>query len=129
MEETPEGLAVAAAVREAAKRKRAAEGSEDGSAPAAKRAGVNASVPPVKREIVHEVAVPEDFDESGVKHEPELHGKRNMLGARGAIHIVSRWPLLWRHALHTAHRSCYCRFSVSRLHTCTSARLYHTVLA
>ncbi|KAK9838518.1 hypothetical protein WJX81_004706 [Elliptochloris bilobata] len=70
MEETPEGLAVAAATREAArlrgevaKRKREAEAPTD-----AKRA---ARVVPV---ISHEVAVPKDFDEAARGLDPALYG-------------------------------------------------------
>lgn len=69
MEETPEGLATAAATREAAKRKRAeleAHGAIDDQ-PAAKKS----VVPP--QAISHEVALPEDYM-CDVDSQPELYG-------------------------------------------------------
>lgn len=69
MEETPEGLATAAATREAAKRKRAeleAQGVIDDQ-PAAKKS----VVPP--QAISHEVALPQDYV-CDVDSQPELYG-------------------------------------------------------
>lgn len=69
MEETPEGLATAAATREAAKRKRTeleAQGVIDDQ-PAAKKS----VVPP--QAISHEVALPEDYV-CDVDSKPELYG-------------------------------------------------------
>ena len=69
MEETPEGLATAAATRLAAKRKRAeleAQGVIDDQ-PAAKKS----VVPP--QAISHEVALPEDYV-CDVDSQPELYG-------------------------------------------------------
>ena len=71
MEETPEGLATAAATREAAKRKRAeleAQGVIDDQ-PAAKRS----TVPP--QAISHEVALPEGYI-CEVDSQTELHGTK-----------------------------------------------------
>lgn len=94
MEATPEGMAVAAATREAAKRKRAADGppSQDGpnstshsaAAPAAKRA---ASRPPAS--CTHEVEVPPGYSgESDAKLkalDPELHGSLQQPVYRGKM--------------------------------------------
>lgn len=73
MEETPEGLATAAATREAAKRKRAeleAQGVIDDQ-PAAKK-----SVAPPQA-ISHEVALPEDYV-CDIDSQPELYGKETI---------------------------------------------------
>ncbi|EIE19880.1 HUA enhancer 2 [Coccomyxa subellipsoidea C-169] len=64
MEETPEGMAVAAATREAAKRKREAENG----LPEAKR-----PARPIPL-ISHEVAVPKGYDEAAKNLDPALHG-------------------------------------------------------
>ena len=70
MEETPEGLATAAATREAAKRKRAeleAHGIIDDQ-PASKKPTIPA------RAISHEVALPHDYV-AEVDSQPELYGE------------------------------------------------------
>lgn len=72
MEETPEGLATAAATREAAKRKRAeleAQGVIDDQ-PAAKKS----TVPP--QAISHEVALPQGYM-CKVDSQPELYGTKS----------------------------------------------------
>lgn len=79
MEETPEGLATAAATRDAAKRKRAeleAQGVIDDQ-PAAKKSGA----PP--QAISHEVALPKDYV-CKLDSQPELYGTEStcMLTAR-----------------------------------------------
>ena len=65
MEETPEGLAAAAATREAAKRKRTEEAQK---APPAKKA--TRPIPVLK----HEVLLPKEFRESDRSLDPTLHG-------------------------------------------------------
>ncbi|EFJ40622.1 hypothetical protein VOLCADRAFT_121704 [Volvox carteri f. nagariensis] len=80
MELSPEGLAAAAATRQAA-RKRQQDAKEDGagdgpvspqSEQPAKRLQAIGGRPPST--CTHEVAVPEGFDESTLKHDPEVHG-------------------------------------------------------
>lgn len=70
MEATEKGLQVAAATREAAKRKREQHQAApaDGDAPKAKRAR---PIPVLK----HEVEVPADFDEAARDLDPTLHGE------------------------------------------------------
>ena len=82
MEETPEGLATAAATREAAKRKRSeleANGVVD--EPAAKKFTV-----PVQA-ISHEVALPDNYV-AEVDSQPELYG---MIAADAAVYPSSYW--------------------------------------
>ncbi len=70
---TPEGLAAAAAVREAAQKKRHAEAGQGPAAdlaPAAKK--LLFSRPPPS--CTHEVAIPASYDPSAVKFEEALHG-------------------------------------------------------
>lgn len=68
MEATEEGLQIAAATREAAKRKREQhEADETASAPKPKRAR---PIPVLK----HEVEVPPEFDEATRSLDPALHG-------------------------------------------------------
>lgn len=75
MEETPEGLANAAAVRQAAKRKREelANLKTELDAPPAKK---RERPPPVLR---HEVSTPEGFEETSLNLDPKLHGTKRDL--------------------------------------------------
>ncbi|GFR46999.1 hypothetical protein Agub_g8682, partial [Astrephomene gubernaculifera] len=77
MELSPEGLAAAAATRQAA-RKRQTDGKADANGspaqaePATKRQQGLGGRPPAT--CTHEVAIPEGFDESSIKLDPEVHG-------------------------------------------------------
>lgn len=72
MEQTEEGLAAAAATREAARRKRAAEwAAGEQEAQPKKPAAAPVQRPP----CTHEVEVPAGFEEASKKLDPEMFGK------------------------------------------------------
>ena len=81
MEETPEGLANAAAVRQAAKRKREELSNLEAEldAPPAKR---RERPPPVLR---HEVSTPEGFEEASLDLDPKVHGKKIQTAAASVV--------------------------------------------
>ena len=79
----PQGLAAAAATREAAKRKREQDG---GAGPAAKAPRRVARPIPV---ISHEVAVPKGYDAAARKLDPETYGARHMRPSSGPHHTAA----------------------------------------
>lgn len=99
MELSQEGLAAAAATRQAA-RKRQPDEKQDviaganiaaGAFPSVKRQQVSGSRP--ASTCTHEVALPEGFDVSTLKHDPEVHGEAD--SARRYLSIpfcVVTWP-------------------------------------
>lgn len=89
MEGTPEGLALAQAVRETARKRAAPEqGSSqpaDGASPPAKKPAVSA-VPRVRPPCTHEVALPDGFDKEGIKLDPAIFGEDGLpLSAASSI--------------------------------------------
>jgi hypothetical protein len=88
MEATPEGLAVAAATREAAKKKRVAEEAAADKKPEPKKPHLNRPPPTA----THEVAVPKGFDPNIIELDPEVYGAE----AEGGH------ALAWRMGLHGA---------------------------
>ena len=78
----PQGLAAAAATREAAKRKREAD---SGAGPAAKAPRRAARPIPV---ISHEVAVPKGYDAAARNLDPETYGARWLHATSGSRHHV-----------------------------------------
>ncbi len=89
MEQTPEGLAVAAATREAIKRKRQEEAQPAQDAPAPKKT----SRPPPT--CLHEVMLPEGFDASTINLDPQVFGAW-LDGTASPIHHTKPFALFLR---------------------------------
>ena len=103
MEETPEGLAAAAATREAIKRKRQEDGSGSQEAPTAKKG----TRPPPN--CSHEVQLPEGFDAGSIDLDPQTFGappdpadlRNDTCAAAG----LARW---WQRRACRTRPSCEC---------------------